>query len=76
MVGELLGQTPDLRPRIEGNCLILDIFRSGYPKDPVCSKVLKKLEHYTNFKADDGLLYTKNHLGDTVLCVPAADHQK
>jgi len=76
MVGESLGQKPDLHPRIEGDCLILDVFRSGYPKDPVCSKVLKKLKHYTNFKANDGLLYTKNCSGDIFLCVPAAVHQK
>jgi len=29
MVGESLGQKPDLRPQIEGDCLILDIFRSN-----------------------------------------------
>ena len=75
-VGESLGLTPDLRPRVEGDRKILDAFRSGYSEDPVCSKVLDKIGHHASFEVDDDLLYTKNRSGETVLCVPSVMHEK
>ena len=69
-VSKSLGQLPNLHSRLEGNRLMLSDIRGGYPKDSLFAKVLKDPEHHKNFKLLDGLLYTHNHVGDTVLCIP------
>jgi RNase H-like domain found in reverse transcriptase/Integrase zinc binding domain len=71
MILESLGQLPDLHPRIEGDCSILHDIKNRYAKDPTFAKVLKKSEHHKNFEIADGLIYTCNRMGESVLCIPS-----
>ena len=71
MVIESLGHLPSLRPRFEGDRAVLMDIKNGYLKDPLCSKVLANVGHHKNFKITDGLLYTHNRAGDSVLCIPS-----
>lgn len=74
IVADSMGETPPLRPCIEGDRSILTAIRKGYPADPVCSKVLKNIQHHSRFKVHDGLLYTANRAGSMVLCIPSTVH--
>jgi hypothetical protein len=76
MIAESLGQLPDLCPRLEGDCSVLDDIRSGYTKDPLFAKVITNTEHHKNFEASDGLLYTRNCAGDSMLCIPSIIQKK
>ena len=67
-----MGHLPDIRPCIEGDCSILKDIRAGYALDPLCSKVLENIGHHRSFEIFDGLLYTRNRAGASVLCIPSA----
>ena len=40
-------------------------------RDTLCAKVLNNIGHHRNFEAQDGLLYTRNCAGTSVLCIPS-----
>ncbi|KAI9057450.1 hypothetical protein FKP32DRAFT_1542420, partial [Trametes sanguinea] len=44
--------------------------KAGYVNDHTFSKVLENPSHHSNFAVQDGLLYTRNRAGDSVMCVP------
>ena len=75
-VGESLGEFPDLRPRVEGDLSILSDIRVGYSDDTLFSKVLGNIGHHKVFELIDGLLYTRNRAGVSVLCIPAVVRNK
>jgi hypothetical protein len=70
-VSKSLGHLPDLCPRIKGDCSILKEIETGYALDPLYSKVLENINHHKSFKIIDGLLYTHNRAGASVLCIPS-----
>jgi hypothetical protein len=76
MIGESFGQFPNLRPRIEGDRSILKDIKSGYTEDLLFSKVLENIGHHKNFETEDGLLYTRNHADESVLCIPSVIRKK
>jgi Integrase zinc binding domain len=71
MVLELLGQLPDLCPQLEGDCSILKDIKNGYAMDPILAKVLENSKHHKNFMIADGLIYTCNCAGESILCIPS-----
>ena len=75
-VHQSIRPVPDLHPQIEGDRTILREIRHGYTANPLFAKVLENVEHHHNFEAIDGLLYTHNHAGDNVLCIPSAIRKK
>jgi hypothetical protein len=75
-IEESLGHLPDLRPRVEGDRSIIKDIRSGYAHDPLCSKVLENIGHHPKFEESDGLLYTQNRAGTSVLCIPSVVQHK
>jgi hypothetical protein len=44
--------------------------KKGYPKDPLCSKILGNIRHHKNFEIVDEFLYIHNCIGEWVLCIP------
>jgi hypothetical protein len=70
MVGESLDHLLNLHPRIEGDRSIIKNIKRGYTKDPLCTKVFANIEHHATFEISDDLLYTRNCLGKSVLCIP------
>jgi len=76
MISESLGHFPDLRPQVEGDCTILEDIKKGYATDPLCTKVFKNVGHYKNFETINGLLYTCNRTGNSVLCIPSVIQNK
>ena len=75
-IGKSLSHLPDLCPRVEGDCSILEDIRKSYAKDPLCSKVLKNIRHHERFEIIDRLLYTCNCANDSVLCIPSIIQKK
>jgi hypothetical protein len=75
-INESLGHLPDLRPQIEGDRSILINIRNGYKDNPLLAKVLNNIEHHHNFETDNGLLYTRNRAGNSVLCIPSVIRNK
>jgi RNase H-like domain found in reverse transcriptase/Reverse transcriptase (RNA-dependent DNA polymerase)/Integrase zinc binding domain len=75
-ISESLGQLPDLRSRVEGDCSILKHLKEGYTKDLILVKVLKNSEHHKNFEIVDGFIYTCNHAEDSILCIPSVVAEK
>jgi hypothetical protein len=73
---ESLEHFPNLRPQVEGNHSILNEIKKGYFKDPLCSKILENVGHHKKFKIMDNLLYTYNHIGESVLCIPLIIQKK
>ncbi|KAH7903948.1 hypothetical protein BJ138DRAFT_1119893 [Hygrophoropsis aurantiaca] len=63
---------PSLREYIEETEGFLKDVRLGYPVDKTLSKVLDKPSEHAAFALRDGLIYSKNHGGDEVLCIPRA----
>jgi len=52
--------------------MFLEAIKSGYKNDPMFSKVLENPGHYLNFRVFEGIIHTKNRLGDECLCIPRA----
>ncbi|KAH7904833.1 hypothetical protein BJ138DRAFT_1018573, partial [Hygrophoropsis aurantiaca] len=63
---------PSLREYIEETEGFLKDVQLGYPVDKTLSKVLDKPSEHAAFALRDGLLYSKNHGGEEVLCIPRA----
>ncbi|KIK20008.1 hypothetical protein PISMIDRAFT_13273 [Pisolithus microcarpus 441] len=47
----------------------------GYKSDSVLAKVMAQPSHYPQFEEEGGLLYTKNHGGEKVLCLPHTKYE-
>jgi hypothetical protein len=73
---ESLEHFPNLHPQVEGDHLILNEIKKGYSKDPLYSKILENVGHHKKFKIMDDLLYTYNHAGESVLCIPLIIQKK
>src|SRR5882762_11744503 len=71
-VGEALQNGPPLDKIVLRDGLFLEAIKLGYKNDPMFSKVLKNPGHYLNFRVSEGIIYTKNRLGDECLCIPRA----
>jgi hypothetical protein len=71
MVGKSLGYLPVLHPHFEGDCSILKEIGTGYTLDLLYLKVLENIDHHQSFEIIDGLLYTHNRAGTSVLCIPS-----
>jgi hypothetical protein len=67
-VGEALQN--GLRRTVLGDKSFLQAVRDRYKGDSVFSKIVDNPGHYPMFRLHDGLIHTKNHLGDECLCVP------
>jgi len=61
---------------VEGDCSILKDIKNGYPKDLLLSKVLENITHHKSFEIIKDLIYTQNHAGDSVLCIPSIIQKK
>ena len=48
----------------------LNAVHRGYKSEPILAKVSAQLSHFPQFTEKDGLLYTKNHGNEEVLCLP------
>src|ERR1700692_5126840 len=68
-VGEALQNGPPLDKIVLGDGLFLEAIKSGYKNDPMFFKVLKNPGHYLNFRVVEGIIHTKNHLGDECICI-------
>jgi len=71
-VGEALQNGPPLDKIFLGDGLFLEAVKSGYKNDPIFFKVLENPGHYLNFRVFEGIIRTKNRLGDECLCIPRA----
>ncbi len=49
---------------------ILKNVPSLYPEDKFFSHVVKNPEHYNKFEVCKGILWTQNHKGEHVICIP------
>jgi hypothetical protein len=58
------------------DCSILVEIQNGYAMDLTFAKVLKNIGHHRNFVIADSLIYTHNHAGDSVLCIPSVVSRK
>ncbi|KAI0026990.1 hypothetical protein K488DRAFT_63408, partial [Vararia minispora EC-137] len=54
----------------------VDQVRNEYPEDVFFSKVLGNTKSYQTFTEDKGLIYTRNHTDQEVLCIPRVLHPK
>jgi hypothetical protein len=69
-VGEALQNGPSLRHTVLGDESFLQAVKDRYKGDSVFSKIVDNPGHYPMFHLHDGLIHTKNCLGDECLCVP------
>ena len=53
----------------------LNAVRRGYKSKLILTKVLAQPSHFPQFTEKDGLLYTKNHGNEEVLCLPHATYK-
>jgi hypothetical protein len=61
---------PVLQPLVEGSERFLEDVHAGYTQDVLYSKILSDPGAYSAFSQREGLLYSKNSLGNEVLCIP------
>jgi hypothetical protein len=67
-----LGSPPiPLGVHLEGEDL-LDMIRGAYEKDVLFSKILLHPEQHPRYSVKDGIVYTVNPVGDTVVAIPGA----
>jgi hypothetical protein len=67
---ESISNGPELKSHIEEVEHFLDRVKKGYKKDTLFTKIVKEEERYSSFTYREGLLYTNNHGGHEVLCIP------
>jgi hypothetical protein len=73
---EALLTTKPTAPLIEGTSGLLDSVRKGYEDDPLFSKILAEPGSFRGFANKDGILISRNYLGEEVVCVPRTMHGK
>lgn len=69
-VGEALQDGPLLRGIVMGDQDFVGAVKAGYVDDSVFKKVIDNPHHYPTFRVADGLVHTKNRLGDECICIP------
>ena len=69
-VGEVLQNGPSLWVLVLGDDVFLPAVKDGYKLDNMFSKIIDNPGHYPMFRVVDGIIHTKNRLGDECLCVP------
>ena len=67
---ESVGNSPNLPGQLQDHEGLREAITTGYKTDSVLSKVWSSPEHHTAFRLRDNLLYTDNHGGEEVLCIP------
>ena len=70
MVGEALQNRPSLCKIVLGDKTFLQAVRDRYAEDNTLSKVIDNPGHYPLFRIADGIIHTKNRLGDECMCIP------
>src|ERR1700677_2376549 len=61
---------PSLRKVVFGDKTFSEAVKDGYKSDTTFTKVIDNLGHYPIFRVMDGLIHTKNRLGDNCVCAP------
>jgi hypothetical protein len=69
-VFESVSEGPNLARYIDKAKGFADKVAKGYDSDPFFAKIIKKPQEYPAFELSNGLLYSKNRVGDRVLCIP------
>ena len=69
-VGEALQSGPPLREIVYQDDSFIKAVKDGYKLDSVFSKIIDNPGHYPTFRLIEGILHTKNRLGDECMCVP------
>lgn len=59
-----------LNTKMSEDRTFLQSVRQGYASDTTFNKIMANPDHYAHFSVVDGLLFTKNPRGDSVLCIP------
>ena len=67
---ESVGNSPNLPGQLQDHEGFQEAITAGYKTDLVLSKVWSSPEHHAAFQLRDNLLYTNNHGGEEVLCIP------
>jgi hypothetical protein len=69
-VADALQDGPSLRVIVLGGETFIHAVREGYKGDNIFAKVIDNPGHYPIFRVMDGIIHTKNCLGDECMCVP------
>jgi len=69
-VFEEVSEGPNLTRYIDNAKDFADKVKKGYESDPLFAKIVNKPKEYPSFEFSKGLLYSKNRVGDRVLCIP------
>jgi hypothetical protein len=69
-VFESVSGGPELNRHVEKAKDFVRKVAKGYEYDPLFAKVVEKPKEYKAFDYQNGLLYSKNRAGDSVLCIP------
>ena len=70
-VGDILfGRAKMVPPKDRTNATFISKVKNGYRSDKLLSLIQDDPEKYTSFVVKDGLIWTKNLAGDTVVCIP------
>ena len=69
-VADALQDGPSLREIVLGGETFIHTVREGYKGDNIFAKVIDNPGHYPIFRVMDGIIHTKNRLGDECMCVP------
>ena len=69
-VFESVSEGPNLARYIDKAKDFADKVAKGYESDPFFAKIMNKPQEYPAFELSNGLLYSKNRVGDRVLCIP------
>lgn len=70
LVGDSMGNLPSLRTRIESKDGFMKSVKDHYEHDPIFGKVLLSPSAYKEYVIHEGFIYTRNRMGESVLCLP------
>ena len=68
-IGEALQSGPPLHEIVYQDDPFIEAVKDGYKVDSVFSKIIDNPGHYPTFRLIDGILHTKNQLGDECMCM-------
>src|SRR6202453_2185452 len=69
-VADALQNGPSLRKVVFGDKTFTEAVKDSYKSDTTFTKVINNPGHYPIFRVIDGLIHTKNRLGDDCVCIP------
>lgn len=75
-IGKAIASQSSIAAHYEKDDSFWEAIKNGYVEDSTFSKVISAIDQYTAFRMEGGLLYTKNHQSDDVLCIPRALYKK